>query len=151
MNTGYHTMCDAGVTFQLGTVMTLECANGASVVTALQIQTMATYIQSFAHVGSLQGTVTVYPPMLKSLPDAGFPLYVYPIVISFPAVMDGVDLTAWVDRCGVAAAQLDAVLQSTDAQNALLALANDAAPRGAAAVTSVSFTTVQCTKRPGAA
>jgi hypothetical protein len=165
-------MCGApAAAFYMLTRMRVGLANGASVVTPLQIQVIATYLRSYALVGSLEGTVIINAPALQRMDGSGgFPEYVYPVVIAFPTAIktrrvdadgapcvnstaDGANtvvlwLDAWVERCGVAAAALTRTLQQEDVQAAMIALANDVRPTGSSLMTSLTFSDVTCFKKP---
>lgn len=157
--------------FYMSTLMHVNLSNGASVVTPLQIQAIATYLRTFALVGTLQGTVIVNAPALQRMGGSGgFPEYAYLVLIAFPTAIktqrvdaDGVPCTnstddgantvvlrldAWVDRCGPAAAALSRTLQQEGTQDEMIALANDVRAVGAPLVTSISFTTVKCFTKP---
>jgi Mlc titration factor MtfA (ptsG expression regulator) len=142
----------------------IACANGATTVLPLLIQVIANFVRQRATIGSLRGSVVISPPLSTHVNNsAGFPVYVYPVVISFPTALqkprvdsDGVPCAngstvvffteAWQEQCAAAAAALTATLDDPDVNAELLTAVNAAKPADLSPVTSITFSAVRCFK-----
>jgi hypothetical protein len=156
--------CAPPAAFQMLSSLRIECENGATTVLPLLIQVIADFVRQRAAIGSLRGSVVISPPMSTHVNNsAGFPVYVYPVVISFPTALqkprvdsDGVPCAngstvvffteAWQEQCATAAAALTTALDYPDANAELLDAVNAARPAALPRVTSITFSTVRCFK-----